>query len=283
MKKLLQTTWGQAIFVTIGTLIMTVGVYFFKFPNDFSFGGVTGVAVVIGKVTAWSPSAVTLLLNMALVGIGFLFLGRKFGVLTVYASLLMSGALWAFERVFPMQAPLTDQMMLEFLLAVLLPSIGSAILFYVGASGGGTDILAMVVKKYWGIEVGSALFAVDLLVMLAAFFVFDIRTGLFAFAGLFAKTFVINGMLENFNLCKYFNIICDKPGPICAFINTQLGRGATVSSAQGAFSQHDKYIIFTALRRSQAIQLRNFIKQVEPKAFIMISNSSEIIGRGFQE
>ena len=283
MKKFVNTAWGQGILITIGTLITTIGVYFFKFPNHFSFGGVTGVAVVLGKVTQWTPSTITFVINMALLGLGFVFLGKKFGVWTVYSSLLMSWALWLLERVYPMQAPLTNQMMLEFVLAIFLPSVGAAILFYVGASGGGTDILAMILKKYSGIEVGSALFAVDLVVMAAAFFVFDITAGLFAFTGLVAKTFVINGIIEGFHLCKYFNIICDHPQPICDFINQQLGRGATICGARGAFSQSEKHIVFTALPRAQAIQLRNFIKQVEPKAFMMIVNSSQIIGRGFQE
>ncbi len=97
------------------------------------------------------------------------------------------------------------------------------------------------------------------------------------------KTFVINSIIENFNLGKYFNIICDDPRPICDFINGELHREATVCHAEGAFSGRNKYIIFTALRRSQAIQLRGFIKQNAPHVFIMISNSNEIIGRGFQE
>lgn len=283
MDKLQKTSWGRALIMTAGALITAIGVYFFKFQNNFSFGGVTGIAVVVSKVTSWSPSAITAVLNILLLLVGLLFLGKSFCAKTAYASILLSAALAVLERAYPMTAPLTNQLFLEFVLAILLPSLGSALLFYAGASGGGTDILAMILQKHTGYHSGSALFVVDLAVTVAAFLVFNLQTGLYALTGLMTKTFAINAMVESLNQCKYFNIICDDPEPICKFINEELHRGATVCSAQGAFSHRNKYVIFTVLYRSQAIQLRSFIKRVEPHAFIAISNSSEIIGKGFQD
>lgn len=279
--KLSRTIPGQTALMTLGTVLTAIGVYFFKFPNNFCFGGVTGLAVVLGKATPFSPATATFLVNIALLLVGFAFLGRGFGAKTVYVSLLLSGVLWVLEKAFPLAGPLTKQPVLEFTLAIFLPSVGSALLFNIGASGGGTDILAMILRQRTGFNAGSALMAVDFFITAAAFLVFDIQTGLFAFVGLLVKTFVINGAIESINLSKYFNIICDNPQPICQYINEQLRRGATVCGAQGAFTHHSKYIVFTALRRTQALQLRNFVKSIEPQAFIMISNSSEIIGKGF--
>lgn len=282
MKKYRDTAIWNYTLITIGSLISAIGVYYFKFPNNFCFGGVTGIAVVLGEITPWSQGLVTMVMNICLLVVGCIFLGKEFGIKTIYSSMLMSGVLWLLEAIDPLVAPLTQQPVLEFAIAVFLPSIGSAILFNIGASAGGTDILAMILKKHSGFNVGSALLLVDLSITIAAFLCFDIQTGFFSVMGLLTKTLVINGVIENLNLSKYFNIICDNPEPICSYINDHLGRGATVCSAKGSFTDADKYIIFTVLRRSQAVSLRNYVRQLEPHAFIMISNSSEIIGKGFQ-
>lgn len=283
MKKLSKSSLGQILLLTVGTIIIAIGAYFFKFQNNFSFGGVTGISVVLSKISPYSPSTVNFIVNILLLIVGFFLLGKQFGLKTVYSSMLLSGLLSLFEKIYPMHQPLTDQPFLEFVIAVFLAALGAAILFNIDASGGGTDIIAVIIKKYTGLTVGSSLFIIDLVVIVVTFFVFDIQTGLFAVAGLVSKTFVINGAIESLNLSKYFNIICSNPKPIVDYINKELGRGATISSAKGAFSNSDKYIIFTALYPEQAVKLRNKVKEIEPSAFVLIMNSSEIIGRGFQD
>lgn len=268
--------------ITFSTLLVVLGVYLFKFPNNFSFGGVTGLAVVVSKVTEFSPSAITNIANVILIIIGFIFLGRDFGVKTVYVTILTTVGLSFMEKAFPMVGPLTDQTFLELIFAVILPAAGSAILFNIGASSGGTDILAMILKKYTSFNIGTALFVTDVIVVLAAFFVFDVKTGLYSCLGLMMKSVFIDSVIESINLCKYFNVMCDNPEPICEFITKELNRSATICRAEGAYSHDNKAIIFTALKRSQAVQLRNYLKRVEPNAFILISNTSEIIGNGFR-
>lgn len=279
--KLLSIAQEYAV-LTIATLIMVVGIYVFKFPNNFSFGGVTGIAVILAKVTSITPGTWTFLINMALLVLGFVMLGKSFGIKTVYVSVLMSVSLSAMEKLFPMSHPLTSQPVLELIFAIFLPAFASAILFNVGASGGGTDILAMVLKKYTTFNIGTALFIVDLLITVAACFLFDPQTGLFSFTGLMAKSLVIDGVIENINLCKYFTIICDDPVPICDFITKNLNRSATIFRAEGTYTHSEKTIILTVMKRSQAVMLRNYIHLNVPGAFMMITNSSEIIGKGFR-
>ena len=269
--------------ITVSTLIIVVGVYFFKFPDHFTFGGVTGLAVVLGKVLPITPGTTNLIINVALLIVGFLFLGKKFAAKTIYASMLLSLSLSVLEQVCPMNQPLTDEPMLDLIFAVALPAFGSAILFNIGASSGGTDIAAMILKKYTNLDIGHALFLSDLLITFSAFFVFDIKTVLFSFLGLLAKSLVIDNVIENINLCKYFNVVCSNPEPICDFIVNKLQRSATICEAKGAYSHNHKYMVYTALKRPQAIQLRQYIKSVEPDAFILITNTSEIIGKGFHE
>ena len=268
--------------LTIATILLVVGVYVFKFPNNFSFGGVTGISVILAKVFHLSAGTYNFIINVALLVLGFIFLGASFGIKTVYVSLLSSLGLSALEKFFPMSHPLTSQPVLELVFAIVLPALSAAILFNMDASGGGTDIIAMILKKYTHFDIGMALFLVDFLITLAAFIVFDPETGLFSFCCLMAKSLVIDSAIENINLCKYFTIICNNPEPICNFIHTELDRSATVYQAQGAYSHQNKSVILTVMRRSQAVELRNFVKKTEPTAFIMITNSSEIIGKGFR-
>ncbi len=269
--------------LTVATVIMVVGVYVFKFPNNFSFGGVTGIAIVLAAVVPLSASTINFIINVALMLVGFLFLGKSFGIKTVYVSLLMSAGLSFLEYAFPMSHPLTDQPMLELLFAIALPAFSSAILFNIGASGGGTDIIAMILKKYTRLDdIGTPLFLVDFVITVMACLVFDVKTGLFSFTGLLAKSLVIDSVIENINLCKYFTIICNHPQPICDYIHDELGRSATVFKGEGTYEHKERYIILTVLKRGQSVELRNFIKTHDPEAFLMITNSSEIIGKGFR-
>ena len=267
--------------ITLSIWIMVIGVYFFKFPNHFAFGGITGFSIVVSELTHWSASDFTSIVNTLLLVVGFIFLGRGFGFKTFYATMVMSLSLSFLERVCPMSRPLTDEPILELMFAVFLPAVGTAILFNIGASSGGTDILAMILKKHTSLNIGTVLMLVDIAAVASSFFIFGPETGLFSTIGLAAKSLVIDDVIENMNLCKCFNIICDNPEPICDYIINTLNRSATVYRAQGAFSHHEKTVIMATMKRAQALKLRNYIRQVEPTAFMLISNSSEIIGKGF--
>ncbi len=267
--------------LTASTLLMAFGTYFFKFTNNFTFGGITGLAVLVAKTGLMSAGDFNMIASMLLLIAGLIILGKEFAAKTAYCSILLSVALSAMERLWPISEPLTSQPMLELCFAIALPALGSAVLFNIGSSSGGTDIIAMILKKYSSFDIGRALMISDAVITTASFFVFDIETGLYSFLGLSIRSFMIDNFIESFNLSKYFNVVCDHPEPICDFIVHSLGRSASVCLARGAYSGKDKYLILTALNRVQAVKLRNFIKQQEPTAFILISNTSEIIGKGF--
>lgn len=272
---------AEYTFIAVSIWVMVLGIYFFKFPNNFAFGGVTGFSTVISQLTRWSASDFTFIVNNVLLLAGFLFLGKDVGIKTIYSSMMMSFSLSALERIYPMAAPMTQEPLLELMFAIFLPAVGSAVLFNIGASSGGTDIIAMILKKYTSLNIGSALFVVDITAVILSFFIFGPTTGLFSSLGLMAKSLVIDGVIENINQCKCFNIVCDYPDPICEYIIHRLHRSATVYEAQGAFTHHKKTVIMATMKRSQAVKLRNYIRTIEPTAFVLISNSSEIIGKGF--
>lgn len=277
-----QQTIKEYIMITIAVIIMDIGVYVFKFPNNFSFGGVSGLAVVVTKFVPFTASQVNLVINMILLVLGFAFLGRSFGVKTAYVTVLSSVLLNVMEYLFPMNGPLTQETTLELVYAIVLPAVAAAIFFYENASGGGTDIIAMILKKYSTMDISGALLVVDAIIVVLACFVFDIRTGLFSICGLMAKTLLIDKAIERMKLNKYFTIICSKPEPICDYIVNDLKRSATVYRAEGAYTHKDKVVILTVIDPKQAVLLERHIQSVEPDAFLLVTKSSEIMGKGFK-
>ncbi len=269
------------LILTGSIFIMAIGIYFFKFANNFSFGGVTGLAVLVAKTGLMSASTFSSVANIVLLIIGLIVLGKEFAITTTYSTVLLSVLLSVLEKLFPMTQPLTDQPFLELAFAIALPAFASAVLFNMGSSSGGTDVIAAILRKHTSVNIGRALLYSDIAFASASFLIFDIKTGLYSLLGLAIRSFMIDNFIENFNLSKYFNVVCDNPEPICNFIKLKLHRSASIIHARGAFSGKDKYIVLTAMNRHQAIQLRNFIREHDPGAFILISNTSEIIGKGF--
>ncbi len=270
------------VFMNLGCVLLSFGVYFFKIPNGFATGGVTGIGTILGKLTPVTPATWIWILNIVLLLLGFLFLGRKNGIKTVYCSMLYSAITYVLEVFTPLSAPLTDQPFMELAYAMILTSIGSAMIFNSGASSGGTDIAALILKKFTSIDVGKALLAVDFLVAASAFVVFDVKIGLFSLMGLFAKAFLVDGVIENLNTCKYFIVITTKREEISDFIIQTLHHGVTVHTVMGEFTKEEKTMIHTVCKRMEAIKLRNKVKEIDPHSFIIITTSSEIIGRGFR-
>ena len=267
--------------LTFSTLIMAVGIYFFKFANNFTFGGITGIAVLVAKFLPISASDFSFVVNILLLIIGWIVLGKSFAEKTAYSTILLSVSLSLLERIYPMSHPLTNEPLLELIFAILLPALGSAILFNIGASSGGTDVIAMILKKYTSVDIGKGLMISDLIFTLAGFLVFNVKTGLYSLFGLIMRSALIDNFIESFNRSKYFHVVTSNATCICDFIQNDLQRGATIVNATGAFTGDDKYIILTVLSPSQAVKLRNFIKEQDPKAFLLVSNTSEIIGKGF--
>lgn len=275
-------TFKSYLYISLGTILLTAGVYFFKIPNGFSTGGVSGIGTLLGKLTPLSPAMWISLINLLCLFIGFAVLGKTTGIKTVYCSLLFSGLTQLFEWTIPLNKTLTNQPFLELVYAMLLTSVGSAIIFRNGASSGGTDVIALILKKYTSLNVGKALLCVDFLIAASAFLVFGIETGLYSLLGLFAKAFLVDGVIESIDACKYFTIFTTEPEKISDFIINNLHHDATLSDVKGAYTGNSKTAVHTVCRRFEAIQLQRFVHETDPHAFMIITTSSEIIGRGFR-
>lgn len=280
--------------MTVAIAVVAVALYFFKYPNHFVLGGMTGLSVVVGKFTSgtvmeWlTPATFVTISNIILLIIGFIVLGKGFGAKTVYCSILLSAFLQLLELLekaglFSTKEPLTDQPFLELFFAVALSSFATAVIFNLGGSTGGSDIIGMIIMKKLNIDIGKAMLIADLLIVLTAFFTFDAGTGLFSLFGVFVATLIINSSIESLNRTKYFIIITDKPDEISKIILSTIGRDATRWDAEGCYTKQGKSVLLSVMNVQQARRLRTIIKEADPAAFVLISNSSEIIGNGFRQ
>lgn len=266
-----------------GLFLTALGIELFKTPNHFAFGGTSGLSIVLAAVFPNLPvSAFMWILNIALVVLGFVFLGVRSMGWTIYSSIALSFFVSLCELAFPLSAPLTSDVFLELCFAVILPAIGSAIVFNIGASTGGTDIVAMILSKYTSLEVGRALMLSDLGIVLAAAIVFGPQVGLYSILGMILKSTVVDSAIESLNLRKVCTVVTRNPGPARDFIVEVLKRSATEQNATGAYTREPAWVLMTVLTRHQAALLRDFLRKNDPHAFITIVNSSEIIGKGFR-
>lgn len=271
------------LLLNLGLFLTALGIHFFKSPNHFAIGGTSGISIIAATLLPrLDVGDFMFIVNLALIGFGLVFLGARSMGATIYCSLTLSLFVWLLERFFPMTAPFTQDTFLELWFSVLLPAAGSAIVFNIGASTGGTDIVAMVLAKYTSLEIGKALLVSDFLIAASTLWIYGVRTGLYCLLGLIIKSTVVDFVIDNLNTRKQVTIISHAHEAILAFITQKLNRGATIYAASGAYTHTAQTIILTVLSRREAMLLRNFIRKTDPQAFLTIVNSSETIGKGFR-
>ena len=287
-KKITWETVRYWIVLNVGILLMALGIYFFKAPNNFATGGVSGLAIILCRFTerkvSWlGQTELTAFMNIFLLIIGFIFLGKGCSLKTAYCTIVYSGEMELMKLLFPLNGTtLTDQIFLEFIFAMLLTGAGSAIIFNCKASSGGTDILALIIKKYTPLkDVGTALIVTDFAIAFSAFFVFDIRTGLFSILGLFTKAFLIDGVIESIVKSKYMMIITTKPEAVAPYILEGLHRSFTSFKAQGGYTGEERTVLITVCKKMEAFKLKTKLRTVDPDAFTILCDTSEIVGRGW--
>ncbi len=292
-RKLMQSTAFYWLTLNAGILMLAAGVFLFKGPNNFATGGVSGISIIICKYTKSVPfltqPVLNLIINLFLLILGFIFLGRGCTFKTAYCSCMYTLEMYAFEWLFKAFGieftdgyTLTNQKFLEFIYAMLLTGIGSAILFNCRASSGGTDIVALIIKKYARLDIGKALFVSDLLIASSTFVIFDTTTGLYSIMGLFFKSFLVDGVIESIGKSKYVTIITAHAEMISPFIIEGMHRSFTSYKATGGYSGEEKTIMITVCARREAYKLKAKIRETDPSSFVIITDANEILGKGFR-
>ncbi|WP_040213301.1 YitT family protein [Clostridium polynesiense] len=270
------------LIITLGIILVAFSVEYFFIPNDLAAGGVTGFAIVINYYFPFlNTSILVLIMNLILFIVAFIFIGGNFGAKTIYAAFGLSLSLWIIES-FLNPIAITKDLMLAAIFGTFISAIGMAMVFNANASTGGTDILAKILNKFFDVDIGKSLLAVDFIVTLLATVTFGVDVGLYALLSVMINGFTIDRIIDGFNSVKEVIIISAYWEEISQYIIVNLERGCTIFEGKGGFTKKDTSMIYTVVGRGEFIKLKKYIKEKDPKAFLTISESYEVLGEGFK-
>ena len=262
----------EAAILTVAVAIIAAAVYFFLVPSHASVSSISGLGIVLSNFVPLSLSAITMILNVVLLIIGFFTCGREFGAKTVYTSILLPVFIGLFERLFPDIGSLTDSQELDVLCYILVVSVGLSILFNRNASSGGLDIVAKIMNKYLHIELGRAMSLSGMCVALSAALVYDKKTVVLSVLGTYFNGLVLDHFIFDHNIKRRVCIITQKEEELRHFILTDLHSGATVYESYGAYNMEKRREIITIVDKGEYQKLMDFMNREDPRAFITVYN-----------
>ena len=262
--------------LTVAVAIIAAAVYFFLVPSHASVSSISGLGIVLSNFIPLPLSAITMILNVVLLLIGFVTCGKEFGVKTVYTSVMLPVFLGLFEILFPNFGSLTDSQELDVLCYILVVSVGLSILFNRNASSGGLDIVAKIMNKYLHMELGKAMSLSGMCVALSAALVYDKKTVVLSILGTYFNGIILDHFIFDNNIKRRVCIITKKEEELRRFITRDLHSGATIYEATGAYNFEKHNEIITIVDKSEYQKLMKFINELDPKAFITVYNVSSM-------
>ncbi len=257
--------------ITLGVILLAISLEYFYYPNDIAAGGVSGLALVVNKITGVSQG---MFMNVAKL------IGGSFGGRSIYAAFGLSITISLIESFLPTFA-VTENMLLATIFGSVVGAFGIALVFSQNSSTGGTAIVAKILNKYLHIEIGKSLLCADCVVVVCALLVFGVDKALFGLIGVFIMGILIDKIIEGFNSCKQLLIISEKSEEISQVIMKEIERGCTKIEGTGGYSKETVTILYVVVNRRQFISLKKKIKEIDPRAFITVNDSKEVFGEGF--
>ena len=270
------------LFIFVGVFLVALSLEYFFIPNNIAAGGLTGLAIVINHyIPVISTGPLVFIMDLFLFVIGLIFLGKNFGVKTIVSSFSLAGMMTFIENFLEPKA-VTNDLMLASIFGTLITAIGMAIVFNANASTGGTDTIAKILNKFFHIDIGKSLLAVDFIVTLLGAITFGINIGLYGLLSVIINGIAIDKVIEGFHVCKEVTIISKKNDEIAKFIMEELERGCTFLKGVGGFTGKDTFVLYAVLGRNEFIKLKQHISKVDPNAFITVGEVHEVMGEGFK-
>ena len=266
----------ETVILTVAVAIIAAAVYFFLVPSHTSVSSISGLGIVISNFVPLPLSAITMILNVVLLIIGFFTCGREFGAKTVYTSVVLPLFIGLFEKIAPNFGSMTNSQELDVLCYILVVSIGLSILFNRNASSGGLDIVAKIMNKYLHMELGKAMSLSGMCVALSAALVYDKKTVVLSILGTYFNGIVLDHFIFDHNIKRRVCIITKKEEKLRQFIIHDLHSGATIYEAIGAYNMEKRHEIITIVDKGEYQKLMKFINQEDPKAFITVYNVSNM-------
>jgi len=271
-----KNTIKEFAIITAGTAIIAAGVYFFMLPSHISVGSVTALAMVLSNFIPLPISAITLVINIGLVVLGLLLIGKEFGIKTIYCTILLPVLLGVFEAIFPDFQSITQDPLLDMVSYILIGSAGQAIIFTRNASSGGLDIVAKLMNKFLRMELGKAMSLSGMLVALSSALVYDKKIVVISVLGTYLGGLVVDHFIFGMDLKRRVCIISPKLDEIVDFILHDLHSGATLNNIIGAYDRNPKQEVITIVDKQEYKALMDYVKRVDPKAFITVYSVNEI-------
>ena len=266
----------EMIGITLATALVAASVYFFLIPSDLPLGSISGLAMLLSKVLPLSMATLTMILNVSLLILGFILLGREFGIKTVYTSILLPAVMGVFEKVFPNPTSLMGDVMSDLLVFSLFVSIGQAILFNLNASSGGLDIVTKILNRFFHIDMGKAAIWSGMVVAGSTIFFYDVRTAILSIFGTYLSGVVLDHFIFGFNERKRVCIISPHEDEIKNFILKDLDAGCTIYEAHGAYDDRTRREIVSIMDKAKYKKLLDFISKIDPTAFVTVLPIHEV-------
>ena len=266
----------EMIGITLATALVAASVYFFLIPSDLPLGSISGLAMLLSKVLPLSMATLTMILNVSLLILGFILLGREFGIKTVYTSILLPAVMGIFEKTFPNPTSLMSDVMSDLLVFSLFVSIGQAILFNLNASSGGLDIVTKILNRFFHIDMGKAAIWSGMVVAGSTIFFYDVRTAILSIFGTYLSGVVLDHFIFGFNERKRVCIISLHEDEIKNFILKDLDAGCTIYEAHGAYDDRTRREIVSIMDKAKYKKLLDFISKIDPTAFVTVLPIHEV-------
>lgn len=272
----IRNTLKEFALITAGTVIVAAAVFFFMLPSHVSVGSGAALAMVLSNFIPLTVSAITLIMNVGLLIIGFILVGPEFGVKTVYCSVLMPLVMGLFEMVFPDFQSITQDPLLDVICYILVVGVGLAILFSRNASSGGLDIVAMILNKYFHVDLGQAMSTAGLLVALSSALCYDSKTVVLSLLGTYFGGMVVDHFIFGINIKRRVCVISSELNTIVDFVLHDLHSGATLNEIIGAYDHTPRTEMITIVDKHEYKQLMDYVRRVDPKAFVTVYSVSEM-------
>ncbi|MGG7164230.1 YitT family protein [Clostridium ihumii] len=272
----------ELFFITIGLIFLAAGLSIFLVPNNLAAGGISGIAIVVNNyIPALSVPVIMLGLDVILYIIGFIFIGASFGVKSIYCSLMLPTLMAVIPKVLGLNGPIVDDLLINLVFGIIIGAVGMGIIFNQDASTGGTDIIAKILNKYLRLDIGKGLLITDFSVTLMAVAAFGPMIGMYSLLGVIINGFTVDYIIDGFNVIRKVEIVSSENEKIKKFIMEELGRGATVYEAKGAYTEERKQVLTAVMDKKEFIKLRGYIRENDKNAFVIIYNVHETLGEGF--
>ncbi len=274
-------TFKQYVMIFFGVVMIAVGIHFFLLPSNLALGGATGMALIISKliskIIVLPVSYLIVIVNIFLFVLGFLVIGNSFGIKTIIATLCLSGLLALFEMFIPIQKPLVDDIFLQLIIAVMFYAIGVGLVLNNYASTGGSDIIALILQKYTGLDLGVACLLTDFIITLSMGVLYGANTAFYSLVGVIMNGLVIDKTINGLNSSRYCIINTTCPEKVCNFL-VSMGRSANIYSVVGAYKKNTQSVIHTVLSRKDFVKLKEFLSKNDESSFMVVTNAHSVFG-----